>query len=89
MGFQASNRAELAQVLTTVLSGLTGALCTRTLPNRPLSTDAVSLVIDGRPIARGPQTWELSSNDRQIILAPAFCEANTGTTLQLRVAGSP
>ncbi len=88
-GFQASNRAELEQVLTTVLSGLTGALCTRTLPNRPLSTDAVSLVIDGRPIARGPQTWELTSNDRQITLAPAFCEANTGATLQLRVAGSP
>lgn len=87
--FQASNRAELEQVLTTVLTGLTPATCTRTLPDRPFSSGAVSLLVDGHAIARGPQTWELTSNDRAITLAPAFCEANTGATLKLRVAGSP
>ncbi|MBL8917235.1 MAG: adventurous gliding motility lipoprotein CglB [Myxococcaceae bacterium] len=87
--FQASNRAELEQVLTTVLSGITPAACVRELPDRPIAPGAVSLLVDGQPIARGPDTWRLISNDRQLELAPAFCEAHHGSTLKLRVAGSP
>lgn len=87
--FQASNRAELEQVLTTVLTGLTPATCTRPLPDRPVTREAVSLIVDGRAVARGPQTWELSADNRQLELAREFCDANTGATLQLRVAGSP
>lgn len=87
--FQASNRAELEQVLTTVLSGITPAACVRDLPDRPITSGAVSLIVDGQPVARGPATWRLISNDRQLELAPAFCEAHHGSTLQLRVAGSP
>lgn len=87
--FQASNRAELEQVLTTVLRGLAPATCTRELPDRPVNRNAVTLIVDGRPITRGPQTWELSSDTRQLVLEPGFCDANTGATLQLRVAGSP
>jgi hypothetical protein len=87
--FQASNRAELEQVLTTVLAGVTPLKCTRLLPEKPLATGAVSLLgADGRPIARGPDTWELTSNNRAITLAPAFCEKSTGETLTLRVAAS-
>ena len=40
-------------------------------------------------VARGPDTWQLVSGDRQIRLSPTFCEANLGATLRLRVAGSP
>lgn len=87
--FQASNRAELEQVLTTVLSGITPATCVRDLPDRPISSGAVSLIVDGQPVARGPATWQLISNDRQLQLAPEFCEAHHGATLKLRVAGSP
>jgi hypothetical protein len=87
--FQASNRAELEQVLSTVLSGLTPAACVRDLPERPITPQAVSLIVDGQSVARGPATWRLISNDRQLELAPAFCEAHHGSTLQLRVAGSP
>ena len=87
--FQASNRAELEQVLTTVLTGLTPARCTRALPDRPVTREAVNLIVGGRSVARGPQTWDLTADNRQIELSPAFCEANTGATLQVRVAGSP
>lgn len=87
--FQASNRVELEQVLTTVLSGLTPATCTRALPDRPFTSGAVSLLVDGARVARGPETWSLSDDQRSVTLAPAFCEANHGAQLHLRVAGSP
>ncbi|MBM4780511.1 MAG: adventurous gliding motility lipoprotein CglB [Archangiaceae bacterium] len=87
--FQAGNRAELEQVLSTVLTGLMPARCLRELPQKPVVPGAVSLILDGRPISRGPDTWQLVSNDRQIQLSPAFCEANQGATFKLRVAGSP
>lgn len=87
--FQAGNRAELEQVLATVLEGIKPVTCLRDLPQKPVVPGAVSLLVDGRVVARGPTTWELVSNDRQVQLAPGFCEANHGATLQLRVAGSP
>lgn len=87
--FQAGNRAELEQVLSTVLNGIKPVTCLRDLPQKPLVSGAVSLLVDGRTVTRGPDTWQLVSNDRQIQLMPGFCEANHGATLQLRVAGSP
>lgn len=87
--FQASNRQELEQVLATVVREITPAACVRELPDKPFTPGAVSLIVDGQPVARGPATWQLISNDRQIALAPAFCEAHHGAKLQLRVAGSP
>lgn len=87
--FQAGNRAELEQVLSTVLDGIKPATCLRDLPQKPFVPGAVSLLLDGQRVNRGPDTWQLVSNDRQIQLMPSFCEANQGATLQLRVAGSP
>lgn len=87
--FLASNRAELEQVLATVLAGLTPPTCTRELPVRPLSAGAASLLVEGQPVAPGPATWALTADLRSIVLAPAFCEAHHGARLQVRVAGSP
>lgn len=87
--FQAGNRAELEQVLSTVLTGLAPAMCLLDLPQKPLNSGAVSLLVGDKVVTRGPDTWQLVSGDRQIQLAPAFCEANQGTALRLRVAGSP
>lgn len=87
--YQAGNRAELDQVLTTVLIGLERVTCLHDLPHKPIVPGAVTLRIDGQPIARGDETWQLVSNDRQVQLSPAFCEANHGATLEVRVAGSP
>ncbi len=87
--FQAGNRAELEQVLATVLNEVNPVTCLRDLPQKPFVSGAVSLLVDDQPVTRGPDTWQLVSNDRQIQLAPAFCEANHGATLKLRVAGSP
>lgn len=85
--FQASNRAELEEVLRRILIEVTPVPCQYELPSQPISNGSVSLQVNGAPVAQGDSTWRVSG--RSLTLDPVFCEANLGSKLSVRIASSP
>jgi hypothetical protein len=73
----ASNRAELERVLLTVLDGI----------GRPIAPQAIAVILDGRNVPRGPQTWDIIGNS--VVLNDAFCDSNASRALEIAVASRP
>jgi hypothetical protein len=84
---QAANRVELERVLMQVLADVVPLACRYDLTAVPIVDGAVSVLIDDQRVPGGDSTWTVRG--RELILERAFCEANFGKTLKVRVATSP
>lgn len=85
--WQAANQLELERVLSAVLEGLQPLACAFELPDRPLNASGagITVLVNGAPAPRSK--WTLAND--HVVLEKAYCEANTGATVQLKMVTLP
>ena len=78
--FEATDGQALADALAEIGNTLTQESCKYTLVDVPSDPQLVSVVVNGRPFAPGPDSWRYETSTNQIVFQGALCDQIKGNT---------
>ena len=78
--YQATDGPALAAALAEIGTTLTQETCKYNLVDVPSDPQLISVVLNGTPYLRGPDTWDYASATNQIVFQGALCDQIKGNT---------